>query len=89
MQRRSPVTQVVIYSKPGCHLCDEMKAIVERVRRATPFELNIVDISNDDQLEALYGLEIPVLEVNGKKAAKYRVTEADLKQILRGRLRSG
>jgi glutaredoxin len=89
MQSRPPLTQVVIYSKPGCHLCDEMKAIVDRVRRTTPFELNLVDISNDDRLETLYALEIPVLEVNGKKAAKYRITEADLKQILEGRLRSG
>jgi glutaredoxin len=85
MQSRPPLTHVVIYSKPGCHLCDEMKAIVDRVRRSTPFDLQVVDISDNEQLDAFYGLEIPVLEVNGKKAAKYRVTEAQFKQLLQGR----
>ena len=77
--------QVTIYSRPGCHLCDEMKAVVHRVARSIPFSLEEVDISGHAELEALYGLEIPVLAINGKKAAKYRVTEGDLLRILDGR----
>jgi hypothetical protein len=46
-----------------------------------------VDISDDPQLEARYGLEIPVLLVDGKKAAKYRVTEEDLTRMLENRKR--
>jgi len=78
---------LTLYSRPGCHLCDEMKAIVERVARtSTPVPtIEIIDISSDPELEALYGLEIPVLLVNGKKAAKYRVTEDELLRILKGR----
>jgi hypothetical protein len=45
----------------------------------------VVDVSSDPQLEALYGLEIPVLLIDGKKAAKYRVTEEELRRQLKGR----
>jgi Glutaredoxin-like domain (DUF836) len=62
-----------------------MKAIVERVARSVPLTMAMVDISTDPQLEALYGLEIPVLLIDGKKAAKYRVTEEELQRQLRGR----
>ena len=78
---------VTIYSRPGCHLCDDMKALVRRVAASaeTPTAIEDVDISTDPDLEARYGLEIPVLMVNGTKAAKYRVTEAELTRILGGR----
>lgn len=78
---------IKIYSRPGCHLCDEMKAIVQRVagRQTPPITMEIVDVSADPNLEALYGLEVPVLLVNGKKAAKYRVTEAELTRMLSAR----
>jgi hypothetical protein len=62
-----------------------MKAVVERVAGSRPIAIEVVDISADPQLEARYGLEIPVLLVNGKKAAKYRVTEEELRRILAGR----
>jgi glutaredoxin len=77
---------LTLYSRPGCHLCDDMKAVVERVARTSTPEptIEVIDISTDPELEALYGLEIPVLLVNGKKAAKYRVTEDGLRRMLRG-----
>ena len=81
------VIALTLFSRPGCHLCDDMKAVVARVTRA-PFEtvtIEEVDISTDAELEALYGLEIPVLLVNGKRAAKYRVTEEELRRILASR----
>lgn len=76
---------LTLYSRPGCHLCDEMKAVVARVARAVPLVLAEVDISTDPQLEARYGLEIPVLMIDGKKAAKHRVTEGTLLRLLRDR----
>jgi glutaredoxin len=77
---------LTLYSRPGCHLCDDMKAIVERVARTTTPAptIEVIDISSDPELEALYGVEIPVLLVNGKKAAKYRVTEDSLRRMLGG-----
>lgn len=71
-----------MYSRPGCHLCDEMKATIDRVAQSIPFTLRVVDISAQDDLEKLYGVEIPVLLIDGKKAAKYRIAEADLRRSL-------
>jgi glutaredoxin len=74
---------LTIYSKPGCHLCDEMKAVVAAVlstRARISFEE--IDVSKRPDLLDRYGLEIPVLMADGKKIAKYRVTEADLTRIL-------
>ncbi len=78
---------LTIYSRPGCHLCDEMKAVVHRAIGSIqePITIEEIDISTDPDLEARYGLEIPVLLVNGKKTAKYRITEPELTRILRDR----
>ena len=78
---------LTVYYRPGCHLCDEMKAIAQRVARAAPRPITIreVDISTDPVLEARYGLEIPVLLVDGRKAAKYRVSEEELTRMLNAR----
>jgi hypothetical protein len=78
--------RLTIYSKPGCHLCDEMKFTVRRVlsrRTAEPaIFVDEIDISGDPALMDWYGLEIPVLLIDGKKAAKYRVSEQELTQML-------
>jgi hypothetical protein len=76
---------VILYSRPGCHLCDEMKAVVNRVARQTPIALEEIDITTDPALENRYGTEIPVLMVDGKKAAKYRVSEGELMRIINTR----
>ena len=76
---------LTIYSRPGCHLCDEMKAVVTRTARSFPIVLEEIDISTDPALEARYGLEIPVLVIDGKKVAKYRVTEEELRRMLESR----
>jgi hypothetical protein len=79
------VIALTIYSRPGCHLCDEMKAVVRTVAQSVPLSLEEIDISTDPGLETRYGLEIPVLMVEGKKAAKYRIGEADLRRMLTAR----
>ena len=81
------MTTLTLYSRPGCHLCDEMKAVVVRVVREleTPVTIDEVDISTDADLEARYGLEIPVLLIDGRKAAKYRLAEGELARMLRSR----
>ena len=78
------MTALTLYSRPGCHLCDEMKAVIARVARTmeAPLTVDEIDSSTDPELEALYGQEIPVLLVDGKKAAKYRVTEGQLTRLL-------
>jgi hypothetical protein len=81
------VIAITLYSRPGCHLCDEMKIVVQRVARSAsePVTIEILDISTDATLEARYGLEIPVLLINGRKAAKFRITDVELTRLLENR----
>ena len=83
----SDAPTLTIYSKPGCHLCEDMKLVVARLSRSIPLQLEEVDISQDPELDARYGLEIPVLMVDGQKAAKYRISDGELRRILEARRR--
>jgi hypothetical protein len=68
-----------------------MKAVLQRVIGAADVAAAVeeIDISTDAALEQRYGLEIPVLLVDGKKAAKYRVTEGELTRMLGSRQAKG
>ena len=72
--------QIDIYSRPGCHLCDEAKDMIERVRLRFPFAVRIINIADDPELEKTYGEQIPVVLINGNKAFKYHVDEAELEK---------
>jgi glutaredoxin len=81
--------RLTIYSKPGCHLCDEMKLLVHCViaqqSNDHAIALDEIDISSHRELLDRYGLEIPVLLIDGTKVAKYRVSETELTQMLEAR----
>ena len=64
-----------------------MKELVHRVigERSSEISLDEIDISIDPALLDRYGTEIPVLMVDGKKVAKYRVTEAQLRRMIQSR----
>jgi thiol-disulfide isomerase/thioredoxin len=74
--------KVVVYVKPGCHLCEPFLQTIEKVRPDFGFELEEVDISGDPELLDKYGHEIPVALIDGKKAFKYRLTEPELRKKL-------
>lgn len=74
--------RIKLYTKEGCCLCEEMKAVIERVRRDYPVELCDVDIEQDEALKARYGEEIPILFIEGRKAFKLRVSEQALRRKL-------
>lgn len=57
--------EVVLYGRPGCHLCEDAEAALEALRRSRPFALRVVDINSDDDLARRYLFEIPVIEVDG------------------------
>jgi alkyl hydroperoxide reductase subunit AhpF len=59
-----------------------MKALVHKVARTIPLTLEDIDIFGDDELEERYGLEIPVLFVEGKRIANGRITEDALVRVL-------
>jgi glutaredoxin len=74
------VPEVTLYGKPGCHLCDDARAVVERVRAEHPFELREVDVSLDPELNRAYGERIPVLEVDGEEVFEFFVDAAELRR---------
>ena len=74
---------VVIYTRPGCHLCEEAKQEMLAANCADQYVLEEVNIESDPALVERYGLEIPVITINGVKAFKYRLTAAEFKSKLR------
>jgi hypothetical protein len=76
------VTEVVLYGKAGCHLCEEALEVVRAVQARRPFSLTEVDVSLDPVLNARYGVRIPVLAVAGEELFEYHVDAAELEQAL-------
>ena len=77
--------RVELFTRAGCHLCDDAKAVLERVRAEVPFELALVDVDGDPVLADRYGLEVPVVVVEGRKHAKYTVDEAAFRRRMEER----
>jgi glutaredoxin len=72
------VRTVTLYSRPGCHLCDDAREVLERVRARAPFTLEEVDIETDDALHARYLERIPVVALDGEELFDYFVDETAL-----------
>ena len=64
---------VTIYSKSGCHLCDDAKAAIAPLLREFRATLREIDIEGDATLMERFGCDIPVIYIGRKKAAKHRV----------------
>ncbi len=73
---------VTLYGKPGCHLCDDARAVIERVRAQRTFELEEVDVSVDPTMHREYGERIPVLALDGVELFEFHVEEAELLEQL-------
>jgi glutaredoxin len=67
--------RLTLYTRVGCHLCDVMKAELDRLATRYDFSLELVDIDRDPALQREYNWDVPVLLVDGKKVAKYRLDE--------------
>ena len=74
---------VLLYTRPGCHLCEEAKAQILAADCADEYILEEINIDDHPALVNRYGWEIPVVTINGRKAFKYRVTTAEFKSKLR------
>ena len=72
--------EVVLYTRAGCHLCDEAKDQLRELRRQAAFTLREVDIDQDPALRQRYNDEVPVIFIHGRKAFKYRI---DPRQFLK------
>jgi glutaredoxin len=74
---------LVLYGRPGCHLCDDARAALERI--GYPFEE--VDIEADDELLARYLERIPVIALDGVELSDFFVDEVELRARLDARVR--
>ena len=77
----APIT-VVLYTRADCHLCDDARVVLERVRADVPFDLVERDIERDEALHRRYLDRIPVVEVAGEEAFEFFVEEAELRRRL-------
>ena len=75
--------RVTIYSRPGCHLCDEAKASISSAGCSDGFTLEEVNIDEDPELKERFQFDIPVIFINGIKAFKHRVDPKEFKRKLR------
>jgi glutaredoxin len=76
--------EVVVYSRPGCHLCDVVKDTLRALENRGTFQWREVNIDDDPELRRQYRDQIPVVFVDGRKAFKYHMKERDFLRRLEG-----
>jgi glutaredoxin len=76
------VSRITLYGKPGCHLCEDARGVVQRVLASRDVQLEEVDVTLDPTLFATYGERIPVVEIDGEEAFRYVVDEGRLERLL-------
>jgi glutaredoxin len=76
------VHRVVLYTRPGCRLCDVAREIVLSLRERLPFTFEEIDIEADEELELEYGIRIPVVEVDGDEVFEVTVDPRELEGML-------
>jgi glutaredoxin len=74
--------QVILYTRPGCHLCAEARQEMLAAGCADAYDLAEVNIDADPTLAARYGWDIPVVAVNGVVTFKHRLTAAEFRREL-------
>jgi len=70
---------VIIYSKPGCHLCEEAKAVMHAAGCSDLFKIDEVNIESDPALLARYRYDIPVIMIAGEEAFRHRLSAEEFK----------
>ena len=73
---------VVLYSRPGCGLCDEARRVLLAEREGTDFAFEEVNVETDDALELEYGIRIPVVLIDGEEAFEISVDRAAFARAL-------
>ncbi|HZA83919.1 MAG TPA: glutaredoxin family protein [Actinomycetes bacterium] len=64
---------MTLYTRVGCHLCEEAERVLREQRAATPFRLELVDVDRDPELARRYGVRVPVVAVDGVELFEYEV----------------
>ncbi len=67
------MTQITIYSRAGCHLCDDAQKILESMQEELNFEIEVIDIDESAELIKLYSDQVPVIHIDGLHHDFYKV----------------
>jgi glutaredoxin len=76
--------RITLYSRPGCHLCDDARLVIEKVCADLATSYDEIDIDSDPELVRRFGEEIPVTFVDGRQHDFWRVDETRLRAALTG-----
>ena len=74
---------VIVYSRPGCHLCDDAKLAIETAGCTDRFTLEEVNIESDGELLRKYQYDIPVVTIDGVEAFKHRVSVDQFTRLIK------
>ena len=74
--------QVVLYTRPGCHLCDDVKQQLAVLATELAFSVDEVNIESEPALRVRYGHDIPVVTVEGREAFRHRFDGPRLRKLL-------
>jgi glutaredoxin len=77
------MTRVTLYTREGCHLCDDARAVIRAVGTDMTFSYDEVHIAPGDGAYEKYSLRIPVVEIDGHPAFYARVNETRFRALLR------
>ena len=79
------MSAITVYTRPGCHLCDEAMLLLRRLQRELDFSLCECDIDADEAFQRMYFERIPVVALDGEELFDYYVDEALLRERLESR----
>ncbi|MCY4724832.1 glutaredoxin family protein [Nocardioides sp. STR2] len=74
--------RITLYTRPGCHLCDDARVVVQAVCADLGESFEEVDITADDELEDRFGEDVPVTFVDGRQHDFWRVDPTRLRAAL-------
>ena len=77
-----PKAHVILYSRPGCHLCEEAKESIRQAGCDERFELEEINIETSEHLLTRYRFDIPVITVDGEEAFRHRVDAAKFRELI-------
>jgi glutaredoxin len=82
--RRLSDVRVVVYTRQNCHLCEEAAAFLQREQDRLGFQLQWIDVDQNEELRALHGDWVPVVAVNGQVRFRGRINEVLWQRLMKG-----
>jgi glutaredoxin len=82
VQAKSGESHVIIYGRPGCHLCDEAKQAIHAAQCVDEYTLDEINIESDPDLLKEYQFDIPVVTINGVEAFRHELTSDAFRERL-------